>query len=239
MEGAAFMRTLPSEYSSGDCQTHEARQTFLSEVERSTPEVLADLRAFVWPLVNDHARLGVELEKWADIYNLAYPWALEQARATLALWSNGAPPLSWGIISFGAGVRLTPFPEARPLDLPWNPHVESESEARRRLRLEFEKCLTQHFGVVAAAAKACGLTRSPTERATADGPRQAMKWFALYHVRGWSVERIARHEDISGEHTSTDCPRKAIYRVAEALDISMRKPNASGRPRKNGGSFAG
>lgn len=239
MEGVSFMRTLPSEYSSGDCQTHEARQTFLSEVERTTPEVLADLRAFVWPLVNDHARLGVELKEWADIYNLAYPWAIEQARATLALWSSGASPLSWGVLSFGTGAHLPTLPAARPFNVEWNPHLETEAEARRRLRAEFENRLQEHFSTTATTAEACGLTRSPTERATADGGRQAMRLFCLYHVRRWSIDRIARHDGISGEWTSTDFLRKAIYRAAETLDIPMRGHNERGRPRKKGGTFAG
>lgn len=135
-----YRERLGGEFDPGGVSKHEARILVLRAIEEHAPEVLTDLF---------HASDDVQLQAWAEKYNLQNNWFLKVARETLDAWKQ-FPELADGDLEFlrpAIGYFSPTNYKERQLPIefqcPWQPEIESKQSYRKRLINALDNYLIQ------------------------------------------------------------------------------------------------
>jgi len=219
-------------------QKHILRAELFKAIERVVPEAISSLADEVFPVylqafprrrrpwkleqVKGEKTLLQKLKAWGEKWNFEADWALDIACFLLSTWASR--PSSLGKIDClptGEGLPPPVVPLLRIY--PWEPWEEAEEEFDRRAK----RTLKKHKEVVKKLYKKAGWEEPPEKRARSGPVQQHFDWLALYQVGGRSQKSIAIMDNVTRESVS-----KGIKKVAKQLEMPLRLPNRSGRPRK-------
>jgi hypothetical protein len=160
-----------------------------------------------WLLVkvdNRYRRLREALEAWAKRFNLRDEWLMDLALGHLCPLPWNEEPL-FSLPAVKSAVRLSL--------IPWDPSIETRTQARARMQAIVE----QHLDQVEEGAKAQGLELTPERRQV-----RHFHWLAGYQTSGWSQNRIAEaaRRDRAGVV-------RAIHDLADFLGLTLRPMTAN------------
>lgn len=223
---------LGGEFDPGGIAEFVARALFLDAVENHIPEALQELREIL-PLVPEREKIqpiaphlwrdikAVEqcypeylpavraLHKWAEKFNLAEPWILEEVGATLRHMKDGD--------AVGFALSSEAFWDIKPLVLRWYPTIES--------RKAFEERVKQALDEKEAELWRQGYEPTPEKRNT-----EHFAWLALYRVKGLTFREIADlYYDSSGKVLGEGAIRKGVEQAADAAGIAPRRGKTKNR----------
>ncbi len=104
----------------------------------------------------------------------------------------------------------------------WNPILETEDQAKKRIINDFEKFLDVQFDIRDKFCRGIGYQKTPMKR----NPEH-FKWLAQYIYEGKDYQSIAQEyadaDPDGSKDIGTDAVRKAIVSVAALIKIEIRK----------------
>lgn len=184
-------------------QLNGARRVFMDVLLEVAPHVFDDLTSNRWHRCQD----------WARHWNIAAPWVIEIATATLEL--RRLPPLAASREWAGPGGG-GPVPED-PAFSGWNCLFETEAAFRARVE--------DHIAEIKRIAEQADLVQPLPKR-----ERQHFVWLVQYQVLGLSYAEIAK--GIKALKCDVSTPRKAVVATADLIDLPLRKASHPKRKQK-------
>lgn len=244
----------------GEESTWRFRLIFFSELDRACPEVLRDLKNYVFPLYQDlkiykpqswndaesiHGgpdeidNLKVALLAWADHYRVNESWVLESAFDNLINWMAFPGFNKWHMPVFICdGIESRKF----RFDFPgWDPTGEQRDDYFNRIEEAFKTSVDQYLLGVITAARQQGLNNTVVKQ-DYKHLRRKFKWLVLYQVRGLSHRKIAekygvnvRSRKVARAYSVLENRRKTvgdgIKESALLCGLTLRARGSPGRPK--------
>ena len=195
-----------------------------------------------WP--PDVMRLHERVHAWAERWQIAEEWCIDQALWTLSSWRRQeelrterqlplCQPHEWGReVGWDINTPQCFTFRSSPIDQDvqyfsfghegWEPIKTTRAEAEQVLRAAFEARLADYLDEMEGLATARGLVPVPQKRGT-----EHFEWLVRYQIQGRSFQAIAR-DACRDRKTVTG----AVRETAALLQLSLRPPGQPGRPSK-------